>query len=399
MTDQFPKARLGSRELFPNLRATAYLSHAAISPPSLTVQAAATRALDDHAERGVVAYMTWAEQRARLRERLARLIGAPPGAIALTSGTTRGISDLALCLPWREGDRVLLFEGEFPANVTPWQRAAASLGAKPHFLTLPAPGGATDIGGFLEQLERELRRGARLVAVSAVQFQTGLRMPLGEMARLCHAHGAEICVDAIQACGVVPLDVAQEDIDYLVCGAHKWLLGLEGAAFVYVRPELAASLVPRVAGWLSHEDGEQFLFQGKGLLRYDRPLKTSVAFLEAGSVNVVGAAALEAGVEMIQGIGVPAIFAHVERYLDELERGLVARGFVSLRSALATCRSGILSVDVPARVSAPELFARLRAQGIAVSLPDGYLRFAPHFSNSEAEIPAVLEAIDQNLAE
>ncbi len=394
MSEPIASARLGSRELFPNLKATAYLSHAAISPPSATVEAAVSRALHDYAERGVLAYMAWAEQRAVLRDRLAELVGAPAGSIALTSGTTRGISDLALCIPWRAGDRVLLFEGEFPANVTPWQQAAASLGAVPCFMALPDSAGQTDIAGFLDRLERELRAGVRLVAVSAVQFQTGLRMPLAEMARLCHAHGAELCVDAIQACGVVPIDVVREDVDYLVCGAHKWLLGVEGAAFIYVRPELRGALVPRVAGWLSHEDGELFLFHGRGLLRYDRPIKSSVSFLEGGSANVMGSAALGASVEMIQSIGVPAIFDHVRCYLDELESALISRGFVSLRSKVAACQSGILSVDVPPRVAAVELFARLRSQGIAVSLPDGYLRFAPHFPNSRDEIPGVLSAID-----
>jgi selenocysteine lyase/cysteine desulfurase len=150
-----------------------------------------------------------------------------------------------------------------------------------------------------------------------------------------------------------------------------------------------------VAGWLSHEDGELFLFHGRGHLRYDRPIKGAVTFLEGGSANVMGAAALGAGVEMIQSIGVPAIFEHVGRYLDELERALTARGFVSLRSEVHACRSGILSFDVPANVAAVDLFARLRSQGIAVSLPDGYLRFAPHFPNSPDELPGVVEAIDR----
>jgi selenocysteine lyase/cysteine desulfurase len=119
-----------------------------------------------------------------------------------------------------------------------------------------------------------------------------------------------------------------------------------------------------------------------------------VSFLEGGSANVMGSAALGASVEMIQSIGVPAIFEHVRRYLDVLESALTSRGFVSLRSNVAACQSGILSVDVPPGVAAVDLFARLRSQGIAVSLPDGYLRFAPHFPNSTGEIPGVLAAID-----
>lgn len=384
---------LGRRELFPSLAATAYLSHAAISPPSILVEQAVSRALRDFAERGVSAFMAWAEQRAALRRKLADLIGAPEGSVALTSGTTRGLMDIALCLPWRAGDRVVLFEGEFPANVTPWLHAATSMGAVPCFLPLPRAGGDTNFDELFERLEKELQRGVRLVAVSAVQFQTGLRMPLSDIARLCHAHGAELCVDAIQACGAVPIDVTREGIDYLSCGAHKWMLGVEGAGFLYVRPELCASLVPRVAGWLSHDDGECFLFQGKGLLRYDRPLKRTIAFLETGSANVIGAAALEAGVDVIQSLGVAAIFDHVAGYLDALEKGLEARGFRSLRSARPICRSCILSVD--AGDEGARLLAGLRDEGISVSLPDGYLRFAPHFANGAEEIPQVLAAIDR----
>src|SRR5690606_14112178 len=88
----------------------------------------------------------------------------------------------------------------------------------------------------LAALERELVRGARLVAVSAVQFQTGLAMPLGAMAALCHQHGAELFVDGIQAMGVVPIDVGALGIDYLASGSHKWLMGTEGAGILYVSP-------------------------------------------------------------------------------------------------------------------------------------------------------------------
>ncbi len=388
---------LGSRELFPSLAATAYLSHAAISPPSTLVMRAVQSVLEDFGERGVSAFMRWAEQRLSLRNKLARLIGAPEGSIALTSGTTRGLLDIASCLPWRSGDRVVLFEGEFPANVTPWLHAARSFGAVPVFLALPRPSGATDFTEFFERLEAELRLGVRLVAVSAVQFQTGLRMPLAEMSRLCHAYGAELCVDAIQVRGVAPIDVVREGIDYLACGAHKWMLGVEGVGFVYVKPEARAALVPRVAGWLSHEDGERFLFAGKGLLRYDRPLKQSVAFLEMGSANVVGAAALEAGVDVILGLGVEVIFGHVDRYLQVLEAGLAARGLECLRSARPEYRSGILSLDVPGDQGV-RLHAALRDEGIVASLPDGFLRFAPHFANSLGEVPLVLDAIDRALA-
>src|SRR5262249_30545396 len=159
--------------------------------------------------------------------------------------TSRGMSDVALCFPWRRGDRVILFEGEFPANVTPWQRAAETFGLSIAWVPLsafhdgaasgpkPRAGMARAIASSeeagLDRLRAELARGARLVAVSAVQFQTGLRMPVESMAALCHASGAEIFIDAVQCCGAVPIDAGASGVDYLASGSHKWLMGLEGA--------------------------------------------------------------------------------------------------------------------------------------------------------------------------
>lgn len=390
------RVELGNRSLFPNLEAAAYLSHAGISPVSAPVARAIERVIHDYSRHGQGAFLDWLGQRAELREKLAQFIGAASEDIALVSGTTRGISDLALCMPWKTGDTVLLFDGEFPANVSPWQRAAELFGLNVVFLPRPDP--FLDEERLLAPLADALSRGARLVAVSAVEFQTGVRMPLAAMSALCHAYGAEIAVDGIQALGVLPLDVAALGLDYLVGGAHKWLMGIEGAGFVYARAECARALKPRTAGWLSHEDGTRFLFQGPGELRYDRPIKSGVQFMEGGSFSAVSFAALEAGLDPLRALSPSAIFGHVSAYLDELASGLGERGLSSLRSPYPERRSGILSMRPPDGIRAADLAAGLLRQRIVVANPDGLLRFAPHFPNSTAEIPLILGALDEALA-
>ncbi len=386
---------LGDRSLYPDLKAKAYLAYAATGPVSSLVKAAVNQVLDSYAERGNVAFFDWLEQRERLREKLGRLIGAKPTDIALSSGTTRGISDLALCMPWHAGERVVLFQGEFPANVSPWQRAAELFGLEIDFV--PMANAVEDEDSFLKPLAKLLERGARLVAVSAVQFQTGLRMPLPRIAELCRRYGAELCVDAIQACGAVPLDVEALGLDYLVTGAHKWLLGPEGVGFMYARPERARALVPRTAGWLSHEDGTTFLFAGPGQLRYDRPLKPTLQMLEGGSSSTLGFAAMEAGLEPLLALTPAAIFSHLGRYIDLLEPGVAARGFRSRRAEGTERRSGILSFEPPDGVSATDIVLQLRARGVFASMPDGLLRFAPHFPNAMSEIETVLGALDESM--
>ena len=282
------------------------------------------------------------------------------------------------------------------APVSPWQRAAEIFGVDLCFL--PLDEWNRDVEAGLASLERELDKGARLVAVSAVQFQTGLRMPLAEITKLAHQRGAQVFVDAVQACGAVPIDAGAAHVDYLACGSHKWLMGLEGCGFVHVHPSRVADLRPNTAGWLSHEEGLRFLFEGPGHLRYDRPIKQTVDFLEGGNYNTAGLAGLEASLDLIQQLTVPAIHAHVNAYLDVLEAGLVSRGFQSSRAADARYRSCTLSLVPPVGISVVDLQRELTSRGVACALPDGLLRFTPHWPNNVAEIPFVLDSVDQILA-
>lgn len=390
------EARLGDRSLFPELEPFAYLNHAGVSPPSRLVAEAAGAALADFARRGAAANGAALERRARLKQALGRLMAARPEDLGLTQNTSAGIAAVALCFPWRAGDRIIGFRGEFPANVTPWQRAAALFRLELSLLPLETFERSDEEG--LAALAAELARGARLVAVSAVQFQTGLAMPLAAMAELAHRHGAEICVDAVQALGAMPLDVGALGIDYLAAGGHKWLMGPLGAGVLWARPERAAALRPHLAGWLSHEHAVRFLTDGPGHLRYDRPIRARADLVESGVAADVPLAGLEAALGPILALGVEAIRAHVGRYLDRLELELVALGFASARAREPARRSGILSVRPPAGGQVGALARALAARGVAAATPDGWLRFSPHWPNALDEVPRVVEAVRDALA-
>jgi selenocysteine lyase/cysteine desulfurase len=386
-------AKLGDRSLFPKLTARVYAHHAAIAPVSTALQAAVASALERYAALGAGAYPEFHTQRQRLRSKLETLIHAESGSVALAANTSRGVSDVALCIPWQAGDRVVLFKGEFPANVSPWQRAAQHY--RLELLWHDAADYLSTSDAALQRLEQDLKQGVRLVAVSAVQFQTGLRMPLESIGQLCRHHGAELFVDAIQACGASPIDVQHLGIQYLACGGHKWLMGMEGSGFVYVAPSSARKLLPIVAGWQSHEEAEDFLFQGAGLLRYDKPLKRSAMVLETGTQSVLGAVALQAGLDLVVQLGVPGIFEHLQGYLDALEAALQARGFTSLRASDRAGRSTILSVLPPPNLQIADVHRGLIQRGIICGMPDGILRFSPHWPNALSEVEIVAAALDE----
>lgn len=352
------------------------------------------KTLSDYATHGVQAFVRWEKERRVLKSNLASLVGARPSEIAFVPNTSRGISEIALSFPWRSGDRVVLFNGEFPANITPWQQAAELFELELTFIDANAF--HSDQG--LALLTRELERGVRMVAVSVVQFQTGLQMPIRQMGAACRAYGARLCVDAIQACGCVPIDVMRDGIDYLACGGHKWLMGVEGAGFIYVNHEHQAELRPYTAGWLSHENAADFLFKGPGHLRTDRPLRRDeCGVFEGGTQNLLGLAALGASVSLLLSVGVNKVFEHVCAYLDALETGLLERGFVSLRARERSRQSGLLCVRAPEGHDELVVAERLRERGVLVGTPDGNLRFSPHFPNNKTELPQVLQAVDQAL--
>jgi cysteine desulfurase / selenocysteine lyase len=222
-------------------------------------------------------------------------------------------------------------------------------------------------------------------------------MPIARMAEACHRHGAQIVVDAVQACGMVPIDVESMGIDYLSCGAHKWLMGMEGGGFLFVHPERVEALRPSVAGWLSHENGLGFLFEGPGHLRYDRPIRKRADFVESGNYHTAALAGLGASLGLIQQLGVQDIYQHVNGYHDRLEPELIARGFKSLRASEPSRRSGTLSVIPPEGISVVDLHKAITVQGISCAIPDGILRFSPHWPNAWSEIPAVLAAVESAL--
>src|SRR5690625_6373209 len=153
--------------------------------------------------------MSWyrreVERRRRMRAALAELIGAEAGSAGRTGNTCMGVLGVVCNHDWQNGDLVLLLDGEFPANVIPWQQAA-----RRHDLALSwldSDEFRLNRARALTRLEDELKRGVRLLAVSAVQFSTGQRMPLEQIGDLCRQHDAELLVDAIQAAGSVPLPV------------------------------------------------------------------------------------------------------------------------------------------------------------------------------------------------
>lgn len=374
------------RYLFPVTKKLIYLNHAGVAPISLRVADAVVNFNQEALHEGYTAGPRWVKRIEVIRGKAAQLIGASTPEVAFIKNTSHGLSLVAGGLDFKAGDEVIISDQEFPANVYPWM----SLEAKGVRLKkIPSIEGALD----LTVLPALITPKTRLVSLSSVQYGTGFRLPLAEVGTLCRERGVLFCVDAIQSLGAFPLNVVQDQVDFLTADAHKWMLGHEGIGIFYCRKDLVKKLNPLLIGWNSVRDSLDFD-------HINFTLKTTAARFEEGSHNGLSIYGLGAAVELLLEIGVDRIGERILDLTDLLISGLKQLGLPLHNTPERKFRSGIVSFGLTATPGPglDELEAHLFSKGIYASIRQGALRLSPHFYNTEGEMETVLREIKEFLS-
>lgn len=184
----------------------------------------------------------------RPRDEAARLLGAKKGEIAVVSSATEAICAVAWSLKLENGSNVVSTDAEFPSVVYPWMRLGEQRSLEVRL--------AGNHDGVVEEaeLEKLIDDRTAVISISHVGYGTGQRFDLRRLAEVAHSHGALLLVDATQSAGLIPVDVHQDEVDVLVSGSYKGLLGPFGAGILYVNEELCDQLTPSLAGWRSTSD-------------------------------------------------------------------------------------------------------------------------------------------------
>ena len=247
---------------------------------------------------------------------LGKLLNTTAGRIAFTSNTSSGLNILAQGIRWEKGDRIILGDVEFPANVYPFMNLKDN-GVEIDF--------AKSDNGIVtaENLIQAITPKTKLISVSYVQFLSGYRIDLEKLGTACKEKGIILSLDATQGLGALTLDVQKCNIDFVSCGTQKWMLGLQGMAFIYISEELQDKLKTASVGWLSVENAWDLIY-------YDFTLKKTANRYQPGTLNTFGVYAINASLIMFDELGFNNIKEQILSNSKYLIEQLTDTGFTPL---------------------------------------------------------------------
>jgi selenocysteine lyase/cysteine desulfurase len=378
---------LAPRGDFPILEGVTYLNQASIGLIPSPVAERMGRFEREVAVNGTVSFDDEVEiavfQNARAEA--ARLVGAHEDDVAILTSATEALNQLAWWLRPGTGSNVVSDDIEFPSVTYPWLRVSEQTGVEVRLV--PAVEDPASLS--LERIAGLVDDETAAICVSHVQYSTGLRLDLHELAALARAHDALLIVDATQSAGQVPIDVHNPEIDVVLASAYKWLCGPTGAAFCYVRPGIRETLRPAFVGWRGAV--EPVAFDAREI-----SLHPSMRRMEYSTVAYGAGLGLGHSAEYLMGFGIGRILAHNHRLAGVLAEGLEEFGAEILTPRDEEHRAGIVAARLPGH-GAGDLAVRLAERGIYVASRFGSVRFSLHLYNDASDVARVLQALDDLL--
>ena len=364
------------RDEFPILSHTNYLNSCSLGALSRPAENRLRTFRDEWHRYGASAwYETWTGRLDELRGRVAGMLNADGSEIALGASVSAALAVVASAVDYRHRPRVVVADLDFPTLAYAWmQRPDVEV------VRVPSDDGATiDPQRWADAVDGR----TAILATSHVFFTTGAIQDLRALADIAHDAGALFLVDAYQSTGQVPVDVRADDVDVLITGPLKWLMGGPGLSYTYVRDDLARDLTPTIAGWFGAQD--QFDFD----ITTHR-FRDDARRFELGTPALHTVHTALGGQEIVDKIGVDGIRARNRELTERLVDRARDAGFRMRLAPDPEQRSAIVMIEHP---EPHQAVAGLERAGIIVDARPGYVRVSPHFYNTGDEVDQVVATL------
>jgi kynureninase len=303
---------------------------------------------------------------------LAPILGVATSTISMHQNVTVAQGIIASCFTYGGPRRkIVMSELEFPSNHYLFE-GFRRYGAEIVYVPSADPI-RLDLDRFLDAIDER----TVLVPLSLVLFKSAGITDACAVIEKAHRVGAHVILDVYQGAGTVPMDLEGWRADFAVGGSVKWLCGGPGAGYLYVRPDLAATLEPALVGWAAHDAPFEF---ATGPVRY----AAAPERFQSGTPNVPSLYSARAGYEIVASIGVPAIRERSLQLTRRLIDAALADGYRLNTPTGDHERGGSVILDVPNGMAVADEMIR---RGVIVDYrPGAGIRMAPHFYNTSAEI-------------
>lgn len=327
----------------------------------------------------------WWDLKRVVGDQIAPLIGAPANSVLVHENASIANAILLSALDFGDQARtkVVVTDQDFPSDHYSIQQLL------PTHLHLHVVRSADGIGIDTQAMLDAIDEHTRLVSISHVLFRSAFIMPVAEIIAKAHRVGAQVLLNGYHSVGVIPVDVTALGVDFYIGGTLKWMCGGPGGVFMYVRPDLLATLQPKITGWFAHKS--PFSFEPEFALREDSYR------LANGTPGMASLYAIQPGIAMIAQVGVDNIRANSIRQTEMLMALADAAGYTVNSPRDTAQRGGTVTIAMP---HAYEISRELLARQIVIDYREGAgIRIAPHFYNTDAEITHAMDAIAAIMSE
>lgn len=357
------------RSLFPVLAEYVHLASCSQGAIALPV----SKAIEEYHNSLLSSGVNWDQAIMKVeatREKFAELINAEVDEVAILSSFSDCLSTIATCLPYKKNkNKIVLTDIDFPTVGHIWL-AQEQDGANISLMR-------SSDGIFpLEQYRTEVTEDTLLTCISHVSYYNGYMQNLKEIANVVHKKESLLFVDAYQSAGHIPIDVKEMNIDMLSTGTRKYMLGIPGVAFLYIKKELAEQLKPRHTGWFGQDDKSKFDI-------FNSTYASGARRFETGTPSFISIYAAYEGLNLLLKVGIN----NIQSYLKELAEYTKEFGFQSglqvTTPLAADMSSGMTSFHIE---NAPKIAEILIEKKIIVSARKDVIRMAPHFYNTKDEL-------------
>ena len=381
------------RDLFEMPRHICYLNSASYSPLPLKTQEAGRAAVGRKGTPWTLDAGFANTQHERARAAAARLINAGPADVALIASVGYGVATAAKVVAIPRGARIIVLENDHSSPVLEWQTRAEAQGFVIETVRQPDDGDWTS--AVLATIERSGAPPVGLASISSVHWSDGGLIDVEAIAAALRRQGAMFLIDATQSAGVLAMDVARLDPDFVIFPTYKWLLGPYGRAFVYVAKRHQGGIPLEQTSFGRRDvraENDVYLADLRYVpdaRRFDMGERDHFISMEMAAI----------GMEMMAEWGTASVSQRLATLTERIADGL--RG---------------IGVSVPERrVRAPHILSLnfknfgfkdgmtkglvegLAADGIYVAPRLGRMRISPHVYNDEADCDRFVAALTRRL--